>query len=201
MVACEIHPWHNVLWIPHSCTWCRQKEIFYMLLALCDGNPSVTDIFFSQIPVTRRFDVFFELRLNKRSSKQSRFETSSRSSRQHCNAHFLSKPSVSVTSPIGTHCHEDALTFVCDVIIVPVAMRYLITTNFSSLRMVKYILCLLTSVCSPIWWSCFCFSWAICVNLSYFYYFWALCIWNSAAIIFPYPKPWHTVNHLWSNAS
>ena len=42
----------------------------------------------SQRPVTRSFDVFFDLRLNKRFSKQSRrrwFETPSRSLWHHCN--------------------------------------------------------------------------------------------------------------------
>ena len=44
--------------------------------------------FISQRPVARRFDVFSDLRLNKRLSKQSRrrwFETSSRTSWCHCN--------------------------------------------------------------------------------------------------------------------
>ena len=36
------------------------------------GNPPVTGGFPSQRPVTRSFDVFFDLRLNKRLSKQSR---------------------------------------------------------------------------------------------------------------------------------
>ena len=41
------------------------------LLALCAGNSPVPDEFLSQRPVTRSFDVFFNLRLNKRLSKQS----------------------------------------------------------------------------------------------------------------------------------
>ena len=52
------------------------------------GNPPVTGEFPSQRPVTRSFDVFLNLRLNKRLSKQSRrrwFETPSRSLRRHCN--------------------------------------------------------------------------------------------------------------------
>ena len=51
---------------------------FSALLALCAGNSPVTGGFPSQRPVTRSFDVFFDLRLNKRLSKQSRcwwFET------------------------------------------------------------------------------------------------------------------------------
>ena len=40
-------------------------------LAFCAGNSPVTGEFHSQRPVTRSFDVFFDLRLNKRLSKQS----------------------------------------------------------------------------------------------------------------------------------
>ena len=40
-------------------------ETFSALLALCAGNSPVTGKFPSQRPVTRRFDVFFDLRLNK----------------------------------------------------------------------------------------------------------------------------------------
>ena len=57
-------------------------------LALCAGKSSVTGEFPSQRPVTRGFDFFFDLRLNKRWSKQSRrrwFETQSRSLCRHGN--------------------------------------------------------------------------------------------------------------------
>ena len=50
--------------------------------------PFVTDDFPSQRPVTRSFDVFFDLCLNKQLSKQSKrwwFETPSRSLWRHCN--------------------------------------------------------------------------------------------------------------------
>ena len=43
-----------------------------MFLALCAGNSPVTGEFPAQWPVTRSFDVFFDLRLNKRLSKQKR---------------------------------------------------------------------------------------------------------------------------------
>ena len=46
--------------------WRHQMETFSALLALCAGNSPVTGEFPSQRPVTRRFDVFFHLRLNKR---------------------------------------------------------------------------------------------------------------------------------------
>ena len=68
--------------------WRHQMETFSALLALCAGNSSVTGEFPSQRPVTRGFHVFFDLRLNKRLSKQSRrrwFETPSRSLWRHCN--------------------------------------------------------------------------------------------------------------------
>ena len=57
-------------------------ESFSALLALCAGNSPVTGEFSSQRPVTRSFDIFFDLRLNKRLSKQLWgwwFETPSRS--------------------------------------------------------------------------------------------------------------------------
>ena len=58
------------------------------LLAFCEGNPPLTGGFRSQRPVTRSFDVFFGLRLNKQSSKQSThrwFDTPLRSLWRHCN--------------------------------------------------------------------------------------------------------------------
>ena len=64
-------------------------EIFSALPALCMGNSPVTGEFPAQRPVTRSFDVFFDLRLNKRLSKQSWgwwFVTPSRSLWRHCNA-------------------------------------------------------------------------------------------------------------------
>ena len=68
--------------------WRHPMETFSALLALCAGNSTVTGEFPSQRPVSRSFDVFFDLRLNKRLSKQSWgwcFETPSRSVSRHCN--------------------------------------------------------------------------------------------------------------------
>ena len=62
-------------------------ETFSALLVLYEGNSPVTGEFPSQRPVTRSFDVFFDLRLNIWLSKQSGrwwFETSSRSLWRHC---------------------------------------------------------------------------------------------------------------------
>ena len=76
--------------------WRHQMETFSALLALYARNSPVTGEFPSQRPVTRSFDVFFDLSLNKRLSKQSWgwwFETSSRPLWRHCNAMYIRYPS------------------------------------------------------------------------------------------------------------
>ena len=45
--------------------WRHQTELFSALLAICAGNSPVPGEFPAERPVTRSFDVFFELRLNK----------------------------------------------------------------------------------------------------------------------------------------
>ena len=68
--------------------WRHQMETFSALLAICAGNSPISGEFPTQRPVTRSFDVFFDLCLNKRLSKQSRgwwFETLSRPLSRHCN--------------------------------------------------------------------------------------------------------------------
>ena len=84
----EAHDWHL------SCCHCTgtmmtsSNETFSALLAICAGNSPVTGEFPAQRPVTRSFGVFFDLRLNKRLSKQCWgwwFETPSRSLWRHCN--------------------------------------------------------------------------------------------------------------------
>ena len=58
--------------------WRHQMETFSALLAICAGNSPVPGEFPTQRPVTRSFDVFFDLCLNTRLRKQSRgwwFET------------------------------------------------------------------------------------------------------------------------------
>ena len=51
--------------------WRHLIEAFSALLVICAGNSPVTGEFPAQRPVTRSFSVFFDLRLNKRLSKQS----------------------------------------------------------------------------------------------------------------------------------
>ena len=50
--------------------WRHQMETFSALLAICAGNSPVPGEFPAQRPVTRSFDVFFDLRPNKQLSKQ-----------------------------------------------------------------------------------------------------------------------------------
>ena len=70
-------------------TWWRHKmETFSALLDLCEGNSPVTGGSPSQKPETRSFDVFVDLRLNKRLTKQSIhrwYGTPSRPSWRHYN--------------------------------------------------------------------------------------------------------------------
>ena len=57
--------------IPQKPWWRHQMEIFSALLAICAGNSPVTGEFPTQRPLTQNLDVFLDLRLNKRFSKQS----------------------------------------------------------------------------------------------------------------------------------
>ena len=61
--------------IPHNTGLCimmtSYMETFSALLAICAGNSPVPGEFPAHRPLTRSFDVFFDLCLNKRLSKQS----------------------------------------------------------------------------------------------------------------------------------
>ena len=73
----------------------HQMETFSALLVLYTGNSPVTSEFPSQRPVTRSFDVIFDLLLNKRFSKQSWgwwFEMPSCSLWHHCIMDFCHSP-------------------------------------------------------------------------------------------------------------
>ena len=83
-----LHPLILKSWLRH------QMEILSALLTLCAGNSPVTGVLLSQRPVTRRFDVFFDLCLNKRLSKQWWcwwFETPACSLWRHCNVYKYSQ--------------------------------------------------------------------------------------------------------------
>ena len=68
--------------------WSHQMETFSALQAICAGNSPVIGEFPVQMPVTQSFNVFFDLRLNTRLSKQWWgwwFETPSCPLWHHCN--------------------------------------------------------------------------------------------------------------------
>ena len=68
--------------------WRHQMETFSALLAICAGSSPVPGEFPAQRPVTRSFDVFFDLRPNKRLGKQWWgwwFETPLTPFWRHCN--------------------------------------------------------------------------------------------------------------------
>ena len=82
--------------------WRHRMETFSVVLVLCVGNSPVTDEFPSQKPMTR--SVFFDLRLNKRLSKQSWgrwFETPSHSLWRHCNTRWFLVKSPPIHAPPG----------------------------------------------------------------------------------------------------
>ena len=67
-------------------------EIYSALLVICAGNSPVFGEYPAQRPVTRSFDVFFDLRLIEKVSKQSRgwwFKKPSHQLWRHCNEHFI----------------------------------------------------------------------------------------------------------------
>ena len=81
------YQYHIALYSQSLSWWCDQTETFSVLLALCAGNSLVTSEFPSQRQVAWSFDVFLDLHLNKRLSKQLWgwwFETSLQSLWHHC---------------------------------------------------------------------------------------------------------------------
>ena len=105
-----IHQWRQT-W------WRHEMEAFSALLALCAGNSPVTGKgnspvageFPLQRPMTRSFDAFFDLHLNKRLSNPSRclwFETPSRPLWRHCN---IWPPLLTSTALLGPRIIEQVL--------------------------------------------------------------------------------------------
>ena len=85
--------------------WRHQMETFSALLAICAGHSPVPGEFPVQRPVTRSFDVFFDLRQIKRLNKHSRgwwFETLSRPLWRQSNADM-----VSTNSGVETYCRRE----------------------------------------------------------------------------------------------
>ena len=81
----------NITTLPVYMITSSHGKIFRVTSHLCGKSP-VTGEFHAQRPVTRSFDVFFDLRLNKRLIKQSWgwwFETPLRSLWCHCNENWV----------------------------------------------------------------------------------------------------------------
>ena len=108
-------------------------ETFSTLLDLSVGNSPVTGEFPSQRPVTRNFDVFFDLRLNKRLSKQSSgwlYETPSRSLWRHCNDNItIHSQDFVVTFMVLNTC---AVHWYC--IIIVIMQRTGVTTSHTEMK-------------------------------------------------------------------
>ena len=102
--------WHTIMiW------WRHQMETFSTLLVLCYGNSLVTGEFPSRGPVTRSFDVFLDLHLNKWFNKLSRrrwSETPPRSLWRHSNVmehcHSVSSGLVACVNIIHCVSHIDS---------------------------------------------------------------------------------------------
>ena len=88
----ELHPNFGFIARAKWSWWRHQMETFSALLAFCAGNSPVTGEIPALRPVTQSFDVFCDLRLNKRLSKQSWgwwFEIPLRSLWRHSNVSCL----------------------------------------------------------------------------------------------------------------
>ena len=116
-----------------------KMEAFSALLAICAGNSLVTGEFPSQRPVTRSFDVFSDLGLNKRLSKQLGrrwFETPSCSLLRHCNVPKVQQQSV---------CSRVVSDCLCLIILLFVFIRPLFLLTIHSL----FAQLLFSRLCTP----------------------------------------------------
>ena len=113
--------WHvqfNILKDDVSTWWRHQMETFCALLAICAGNSPAPGEFPAQRPVTRSFDVFFDLRLNKRLSKHSWgwwFETPPCPLWRHSNGHthrFVNNLNLCQARNKGSLCQTSVKTMV-----------------------------------------------------------------------------------------
>ena len=96
------------LFLQAPTTWWRhQMQPFFALLAICAGNSPVPGEFPTQRPVTRCFDVYFDMRPNKRLSKQSWgwwFETLSHPFWRHRNESCWDNTGVDMSLWLSTQC-------------------------------------------------------------------------------------------------
>ena len=100
------HPDQQPLCVTEISSWSRRHIEIFLCTSPWEGHPPVTGGFPSPRPGTRSFDVFFDQRLNKRLSKQSRcqwFVTPSLQLWGQCN--------VSVSKHCLNHYIANATTF------------------------------------------------------------------------------------------
>ena len=105
----------NIITDDKKTWWRHQIETYSVLLAICAGNSPVNGEFPAQRPVTRSFDVFFDLRLNIRLSKQSWgwwFETPSCPLWRHCNERSTAGDKKLVPT-IERYFFQDIICFFC----------------------------------------------------------------------------------------
>ena len=87
---------HNKI---HMSWWRHRMETFSALLAICAGHSPLPGEFPTQRPVTRSFDVYFDLRPDKRLSKQSWgwwFEALSHSLWRHRNVYRVRRSNIHI---------------------------------------------------------------------------------------------------------
>ena len=159
-------------------------ETFSALLAICAGNSPVACEFPTQRPVTRGFDVFFDMRLNEWLSKQSWgwwFETPSRPLWRHSNAFISNGPIQSVYNinpdnialiynPQHTMCKPTSPDMETTVVILPLCDgNPSVTDRFSTQRGLRLLLLLAwtsgwTNNRGPINWECLTPMWRDCIE-------------------------------------
>ena len=88
--------------------WRHQLKGFYTLLTICEGKPPVTSGILSRRRVTRSFDVFFDLRLNKRLCKPSRRRWV-RCHRAHYDVTVMICNTPTPTQTLIIYCSDDTL--------------------------------------------------------------------------------------------
>ena len=145
MVPLLCGPWLNwlaIFTIGGNFTWWRQwMETFSALLATCAGNSPVPGEFPAQRPVTRSFDVFFDLCLNKRLSKQWQgwwFETLSRPLWRHRNEYPLKDLSKDCVSLEAAWLLFRVLLWLWYMFVVSVAMLSKYLSNTKSMILLKH---------------------------------------------------------------
>ena len=135
-------------------------ETFSALLVISAGNSPVSGEFPAQKPVTRGFDVFFDLPLNKRLNKQSRgwwFETLSRPLWRHSNVSRVMLTPRAMSTTWGTSNGSWCMGIkgeMSGTVCVTFTWEMYIYMSFYSLC---FFFCLFITVT---WWYMWCIEWA-----------------------------------------